>query len=544
LRLIIDIATSGREVLTESSTRALWLRKSATTLIVSTVIGSLLSVAWLHPELFWISLLGHAALVATALRCSPKQAFLIGCTAGTTALAIAFHWSPASITETTNLVFPWPIVVFLLLVMWESVIFGMFALIISLLRNQRGWMLILGAAWWVTFEFHWPRVFTWAIAHTHTSVVPILQLAEFAGTSGVSAVLVLATIGLGALTSPNGIKRYSFVSLLALSIVVGNYFWGLQRIEQVREGLATQATIRVAAIQVDPTDVDSIERMRTLTRSLDAKVDVVLWPESSLGNYHYKLTDFRDPIRVSELSEAPNPAEDPALGLTVPLIAGGKTYDEGGRDVGPYRNTAFLIDPDKTILGRYVKRTLIPFGEYVPGESWFPSLQYWAALNSSLICGATDDPLVLRDGKKIGALICYEDMICSNARRTVAAGAECFAVIINGSAFRDADTLAQHLRLAQLRVVENRRSMIRCAATGITCKIAATGQVEQSIPSGIDGTLIAELPLSTELTFYTRYGDWFAWLCTFISIGLVFWLMRSRKQPDGMLVDSYSAEIH
>ena len=389
--------------------------------------------------------------------------------------------------------------------------------------------ILLAPAWWVAFEFHWPRVFTWAIAHTHTSVTPILQLAELGGTSIVSAVLILLATGIGVLLTRASHPSYIRVASISFAIVACVYGWGLIRIEQVERAIDRNATIHAGAIQVDPTFVDSVDRMRDLSRSIDSHIDLLLWPESSLGHYHYELTDFRDPIKVSEMSEAPNPAEDPVKGLSVPLLAGGKTYDEGGRDKGPYRNTAFLIDPDKSILGRYVKRTLIPFGEYVPGESLLPSLQYWAALNSSLICGTTDEPLVLRKGTRVGTLICYEDMICSNARRTVAAGAECLVVIINGSAFRDSDTLSQHLRLAQLRAVENRRAMLRCAATGITCKISPTGSVEESIPTGVDGTLVAELPLSRELTVYTQYGDWFAWLCTALTALTAFRLYRLRR---------------
>lgn len=72
-----------------------------------------------------------------------------------------------------------------------------------------------------------------------------------------------------------------------------------------------------------------------------------------------------------------------------------------------------------------------------------------------------------------------------------------------------------------LRAVENRRGMVRCAATGVTCYIAPTGRIEKQLPTGVDGELVAAVPLMTQLTFYTRYGEWFAWLCIAIS-ALVF----------------------
>jgi len=57
------------------------------------------------------------------------------------------------------------------------------------------------------------------------------------------------------------------------------------------------------------------------------------------------------------------------------------------------------------------------------------------------------------------------------------------------------------------------------------CYIAPTGRIEKQLPTGIDGELVLEVPLVTQLTFYTRYGEWFAWLCVATST-LVFGALR------------------
>jgi apolipoprotein N-acyltransferase len=477
----------------------------------------LLSVSWLYPQWFAASFVGHVMLVVFAMHSTPRNSLLMGCGSGTLALAIAFHWSPESITETTNLVWPWTTLTFLLLVMWESLIFGLFALMVSVATRRSAQWIWLAPAWWVSLEFLWPRVFTWAIAHTHTSVTPILQLAELAGTSGVSAMIILAVVATALMLHPPGGRRPYAAIAAALIVVVIAYGWGVIREKQI-DALEREATVlRVAAIQVDPSFVDSVERMRAQSLAVQSDVDLVLWPESSLGHYHETLSDFRDPIRTSELSEAPNPAEDPSAGFRVELLAGGKTYRDGGRDCGPYCNTAFLIDPTKLITGKYVKRTLMPVGEYLPGESLFPEAREWAALTSALVRGTSDQPLRLAGGQQVGTLICYEDMIAANSRRTVLAGAELLVAIINGSGFRDEDTLSQHQRLAMLRTVENRRGMVRCAATGVTCYISPTGRVKQTIPTGGDNALVASVPMLQGLTLYTRWGEWFAWSCVAVT---------------------------
>lgn len=495
----------------------------------STLAGLLLSAAWLYPSLFLVSLLGHALMIAFGIRHRPFPSLVFGSLAGTLALSIAFHWSPASIAETTNLVGPWPMIAFLTLIVWESLIFGLFLWVLSFTTRVDRRLVWLAPAWWVTSEYLWPRVFTWAIAHTHTAVIPMLQLAEFTGTSGVSAVLVLAATAIAVLFESRS-SQWNWRGPAACGLLVAVvYGWGIVRVRQIEVESASQPTLRIAAIQVDPSFVESVQRLRERTLALQDSADLVLWPESSLGHYHESLTDFNDPIRTSELSEAPNPAEDPTDGFRVPLLAGGKTYSEGGRDCGPYCNTAFLIDTSKSIIGRYVKRTLMPVGEYIPGESFFPGARELAALDSALVPGTADEPLTLDSGEQIGALICYEDMVPENSRRTVLAGANCLVAIINGSGFRDADTLAQHQRLAMLRTVENRRGMLRCAATGVTCYISPTGRMEQSLPPGIDGDLIATVPQSHRVTFYTRVGEWFAWLCVFVTVAVCLSTQRRRS---------------
>jgi len=482
-------------------------------------------------------------LIVYAILQKPTRAFLFGAFAGTLALGIAFHWSPSSIAATTNLPSGWPVVVFLVLVAWESFVFAAFAWMVSLAAKHAITLLVVAPAWWVTIEFLWPRVFTWSIAHTHTEVLPIMQVAEWAGTPGVSfavifAALAIAVFGLvisGRFTESRAACR---VSAISAAVVALAYVWGQFRIDQIDAIAASASTVRVAAIQVDPTFVDSVEKLRARSMPLQNDVDLVLWPESAIGHYHEKLGDFTDPIRVSELSEAPCPAEDPTNGFKTCLLAGGKQYDEGGRGEGPYQNTAFLISPEKQILGRYVKRTLIPFGEYLPGESFAPAMRYWAALDTSITPGTTDEPLVLPSvkkisGAKVGTLICYEDMISENARRTVLAGAECLAVIINGSAFRDADTLELHLRLAQLRAIENRRAMVRCAATGVTCSISPSGRIEQRLPVNVEGELVAAMPRMTLVTLYTSSGNAFAWVCvavTAVSQGYLIYVSIKRRR--------------
>jgi len=524
-------------LLTRMSEATLATGKANTTTIVmplsflqpAIVIGAgvLIGIPWLFTWCYAFGLIGYSALIVRAAVVRPRQAFLESFACGAIALGIAFHWAANSIFGTTNLSFTLSVFVFIGLILWEAIAFGMLGLAASFLASRgRAWLWLLVPIW-VTIESHWPRIFSWATAHAYIGFPPVLQLAEFAGTAGVTACVVLASVALARIwldrRNPRALIE-STVTLLAIALVCG---WGDYSYKHWGQRIAAADTIQVAAIQVDPTFVESLGQMQTLSDSVANQADLVLWPESTLGNYHISLDHFRDPEHTIAHSEMPNPAIAPYPTIYCDLLAGGKTYG-GERDLGPYKNTAFLVDKRSQIVGRYVKRSLMPIGEYVPGENWFPQLRDWAALNTELIRGVSDSPLRLSSGPKVGMLVCYEDMVAANASSSVREGAEFLVALANGSAFKDPDTLRQHLKLAQLRTIENRRALIRCAATGVTCLVQPDGTISESLPIGENGVLLASVPLIQEQTFYTRYGEWFS--ATATAITFVFLLTLARRR--------------
>src|SRR5439155_20607054 len=126
---------------------------------------------------------------------------------------------------------------------------------------------------------------------------------------------------------------------------------------------------------------------------------------------------------------------DPAKDLQCHSLASGKAYRRGAGEDGPYSMTAFLIGAHQHVLGRYRKRTLLPFGEYVPGESFFPAVRGWFTLKHLMEAGDDPGPLVTMPGHRLGVLICYEDMLPNNARQPVAAGADALFSLSQGTAF-------------------------------------------------------------------------------------------------------------
>jgi apolipoprotein N-acyltransferase len=51
------------------------------------------------------------------------------------------------------------------------------------------------------------------------------------------------------------------------------------------------------------------------------------------------------------------------------------------------------------------------------------------------------------------------------------------------------------------------------------------------MPRHVRGALLARFNFVDGITFYTRYGDWIAWICAVLTCALVgVSLLRSRRQ--------------
>jgi apolipoprotein N-acyltransferase len=96
--------------------------------------------------------------------------------------------------------------------------------------------------------------------------------------------------------------------------------------------------------------------------------------------------------------------------------------------------------------------------------------------------------------------------------------------------------LRQHLANAVFRAVETNRPVLRVTNVGITAHIDRTGDICDSlITCGLqpytEGTSVWSVTKSDGgQTFYVRYGDWFAWLCSIITIILLGFSFRRVKK--------------
>jgi len=210
-----------------------------------------------------------------------------------------------------------------------------------------------------------------------------------------------------------------------------------------------------------------------------------------------------------------------------PLLLGGIVHEGHPDHPAALRQSAVLVDAAGTIRGRYDKRHLMPFGEYVPLADLWPDLRRQFPVAADFSPGR--EATVLRgDGPaRLGVMLCYEDMVPEAARSLVRNAANVLVVLINGAAFTSDLTLRQHRMLAQLRAVECRRSLLRCAATGETCLIAPTGRVVAALPLHARAPLDVTVPLIEYTTLATRIGPAFPLACGLAAVTIA--MLRAAR---------------
>jgi apolipoprotein N-acyltransferase len=377
-------------------------------------------------------------------------------------------------------------------------------------RNLR--IAFLGASAWVTHE--WVRGwlfsgFGWnGLGVALHGTWPLIQIAEFTGVTGLSFVVVFGNVI--ALTTPIRLyfeartreMRPHFDFTLTLAGMVGLCAFGLYSVQN-RQGAKP---LRVAAVQADIPQQEKFDpqfsaqifarfsRLSDLALRSSPPPDVLIWPESSMP----------DPVHDPNTESNQFLTEFSASSKTDLLLG---TLDVEDRH--DY-NAAVLISGGTHQMQIYRKVHLVPFGEYIPLKRLLFFAESFTKEVGNFAPG-TEYTISPVDGHRISTAICYESIFPDLMRRFVKQGSELFVLITNDGWFGESSAPFQHLRMGVVRAVENRRYMVRDANTGISAIIDPYGRIESSTRIGMRTILDGTAHFRSDLTFYTRYGDVFAY---------------------------------
>jgi apolipoprotein N-acyltransferase len=217
-----------------------------------------------------------------------------------------------------------------------------------------------------------------------------------------------------------------------------------------------------------------------------------------------------------------------ALAVHAPLIIGGIGTDFSAQE-NAWRdyNSAIIIAADGHFAGRYDKIHLVPFGEYVPFQDLLSFAHKLTGRVGQFSRGQVRTVFLL-NGHRYGVFICYEAVFADEVRQFARRGAQVLVNISDDGWYGDTSAPWQHLNMARMRAIENRRWLLRDTNTGVTASIDPYGRVRRSLPRHHIGALPARFAFNSDTTFYTAHGDLFAWLCSVVSGGLLGWAVMRR----------------
>jgi apolipoprotein N-acyltransferase len=437
----------------------------------------------------------------------------------TAAIAAAFHWSPDAMAYAINSTFLAGLGVSAILFAIDGLRLAVPLWLAGNLCKSPYWLWLAGGLVAVAGEAIFQSVFPWRLGHFQLHWPLLAQGADLFG-SGILTFIAYAFAGVIANTwwmVVELVTRQEMTGRADRRVAIWNTFapvgvcglamaYGGWSMSRWNEHMASGESLRVAVVQVYPSSNESVHIAQQLTDCIADEADLVCWPESIGGTYAMQLPDLADRTNVFAHSAEPSRGLQPWIHPKCPLLFGGKSY-LGNPDVQErVYVSAFLLGMNAEILGRYHKRFLMPFGEYVPLKDSVPYMDELFGQWDPITPGNAVN--VLRVGKaRIGSLLCYEDMVASAASTLVSGDANLLCSLADGSSFSNPHTLRQHRLLSHARAIENRRYFVRCASTGESCIIAPTGVIEQRLPMQTDCVMVGKVALLEQRTLYGRFGE-------------------------------------
>ena len=388
--------------------------------------------------------------------------------------------------------------------------------------------LFLFPLFWITFEFAYSLTdfnFPWlTLGNSLSYFTNYIQIADIIGVYGLSALILFANIFAYRFKKdllPNrGINKTQlamFVAIIVIPIIYGNY--------NIVSFSSQTGNVKIGLIQpnMDPNEkwkngdlnekIDSYFELSL--KAIDEGAKIIIWPETALPVYLLAGNYFNEVSRIGEFVKTNN----------IPILTGmpDATYyydpDKAPKYAKPIRdgkvmytsyNSILLFNPNSREIQKYGKMKLVPFGEKVPLVNSLPFLGDWIKWSVGMSGWNTGRDTTVFKVKtetkefQVGGIVCIESIYPIFTSIFVEKGAELIAVVTNDSWYGDTSGPYQHKEISVIRAVENKRSVVRAANGGISCLIDPLGRTIAETSMYTRNYLVVDVPLNSELTFYTE----------------------------------------
>lgn len=362
--------------------------------------------------------------------------------------------------------------------------------------------------------------FGWGgLGYTQHAYPWMLRTASWAGVWGIAFALLLCNESLSRISRKSQRRqwhfRYLVIATLALVLPI------LVPVPDLEGTTSNIAMIQGNAPEglYDPgsDDFEVVENHVRLSSTLrPGDVDLVVWPESSVD---------RDPFVNGDIEQAVVGAVKRSR--TPFLIGANLEADNDGRRA--LQNASLFYRSDGSLVGKYVKRQPVPFGERVYFRRFLePLIKELDRVPYDFVSGAEATVFDLPKGR-FSSVICYESTYPSLVRDFVQQGARLLIVSTNNSSFERTAASRQHVAFSQVRAAEHRIYVAHAALTGISAVVEPSGRISQQTRLFEEAVLTPTVRFATGMTFYGKVGDWLPLSLAVLVLVLAIW--RASEKP-------------
>jgi apolipoprotein N-acyltransferase len=421
--------------------------------------------------------------------------------------------------------------ILLLLAVYLGLFIGAFTFLSRLIQIRLGLQTILFTPLlWVALEFLRSFLLTgfpWAnLGYSQYLNLPFIQMAEITGAYGLSFVIVLVNATLFCVLRHWSKRTFPFKeAALTVVVLLGFLIYGYLKISIVDRQIIQNPPLSVGLVQgnIDQSiKWDESFQKETLKiyerlsfKVAQGKPDLIIWPETATPFFFQDAKEYQ-PF-VLDIPKKTNAF----------LLFGAPSYKVQKGKVNHY-NSAYLVSPQGELVGKYDKIHLVPFGEYVPMQDLLFFIGSLGEGIGDFKSGREISNFSLPQGK-FGVLICFEIIFPDLCRRFVKEGANFLVTITNDAWFGRTSAPYQQFSTAAFRAVENRVFVARAANTGITGFIDPKGKIVKQGGIFTEEAMNGMIRLSGQKTFYTLYGDIFAWGCSGFAVLLLAYALFKKS---------------
>jgi apolipoprotein N-acyltransferase len=499
-------------------------------IILSAVSGVLAALSFPKFGLFFLTWIALIPLFLSLYKKKPKQAFLLGLTAGFAFYAVLLYWIPAVPAHYGGLNMAVSILIYLALVLLLALFWAFFSFFLAIIQNFNIRIAyVLAPLLWVSFEYiltYFLSGFPWGLlGSSQYKNLYFLQLAALTGVYGLSFLLVL------------------FQSLFVLSIrqkKIAYFFSGLLFVlfihavgyNTIKETPRSDKTFTAAVLQGNVSsdlnwgEVSPEEKRDLFSQHLELSdtavkegASLIIWPEFSVPLCFSCSYGIYQEFKEGIFQFIQRTGSTMLLGTNETSIEQHQVH---------YYNTALCIQPH-LYTNPYYKIHLVPFGEYTPYKKIFFFIERMTHAIGEITPG-TQHHLHHYKGIPFGSPICYEIIFPDLVRKFVNKGAKFLVTITNDGWYGRSSAPYQHFGMAVIRAVENRRFLLRSATTGISGIIDPFGRVLIKSQLETKTVLTGSVTPITKKTFYTKYGDVLPFLSLTLSALFLILAVIKRKK--------------